>query len=422
MNKALLISTAQVYAAKLSIVIVGFFIVAGLARTIEPSTLGDYFWLLSFATVMAVLLRFGRDNSLVKQLTNISHTQQYSTVYAALKVVFGFSALYLVVIALLFFGGYLSSLELTLCIAALPPFIAVVSVFGYWAQATKRPALQQFIGAAPRMLSGAAVLIGVWLFGEVVPLLLALALSALVCSLVCLAYLVYARPSDAAQQQVFDTQTQREAPKYHRYLTIALCSTMMLEGSVLLAGWFTSADEVAKLAIVVRIVSVVSFVLLAFNAVLMPEFAVLAKKAEKRQLTALFQKSRTVSLCCALVVALFVFAIHKPVLQFFGEFFESSDVILLVLIAVQIMKVVVGPTGQLLMMSGYEQIQRNSLMVSVLCLVLCSAWLIPLQGALGAANALFIAVALNNLLGLYYCVKYHQVPWLPFVKVREQQP
>ncbi|MFC0117847.1 oligosaccharide flippase family protein [Pseudoalteromonas xiamenensis] len=421
MNKTLLLTTAKVYFLKLAIVVIGFAIVAGLARNVEPSALGDYFWLLSFASVAAVVLRFGRDNLLVKQMANAVELERHRFVKQALGVVLKLSVVHICIVLSLYFTEYITLKEKMLGIAMLPPLVAVLSVFGYWAQAAKQAELQQLLNAAPRLLSGIAVLFALWFYDYTVSLSIALIFTAVSVALLCITYLFVSQPAKSDNhltQADSATEVLRSAPNYARYLMIALCSTIMMEGAVLLAGLLTEAAEVAKLAVVMRIVSVVSFILLAFNAVLMPEFAVLAKRDNAQDIRMLFQKSRNVSLLSALFVAMLVLIIHKPVLSFFGQFFESSNHILFALLCVQLVKVVVGPTGQLLMMSGYERIQQYSLMFSCVSLTVFGLTLIPTYGALGAAYALLIAVSVNNFTGLYFCVKHYQVPWLPFVKVR----
>jgi O-antigen/teichoic acid export membrane protein len=96
----------------------------------------------------------------------------------------------------------------------------------------------------------------------------------------------------------------------------------------------------------------------------------------------------------------FVLIYNKEILSIFGTNVQSARNALIVLAIGQTINAIVGPTGFLLIMTGYERLQLvNNTVAAVLNLVL-NITLIQLYGIIGAAVATAVSLAVLNLLRL----------------------
>jgi len=112
---------------------------------------------------------------------------------------------------------------------------------------------------------------------------------------------------------------------------------------------------------------------------------------------------------------LFIFS--KEVMMLFGAEFATGGPILAVLLVGQLVNVISVSVGYLLMMSGYEKINRNIIMTAALVQLGLVVILAPVFGGLGAAIASAISVASTNLLAVYFVYKKLGIMTIPGVKL-----
>jgi len=163
------------------------------------------------------------------------------------------------------------------------------------------------------------------------------------------------------------------------------------------AGIWTSAEDVAQLAVAQRTANLVSFILVAVNLVVAPRFAALYKQGKHPELRRLALRSvRLMSLVGAPVV-LFLCLFPGWVLGLFGPEFRAAAPLLVILALGQFVNVVTGSVGFLLTMSGHERDMRNVVLFSGPFAVVAAVVLTPLYGVTGAALATALAVSVQNL-------------------------
>ncbi len=175
---------------------------------------------------------------------------------------------------------------------------------------------------------------------------------------------------------------------------LGFCETLLL-------GLYHSADEVGRYAAALRLVLLVNFLLVAFNAVLAPRFAVLYRERKLAELSRLARRATLVMLMLSCPVFLALFLFPGTLLTLFGPEFASASVILIVLTAGQLVNLATGPVGAILLMTGHERVMRRHLLVTVMANLALALALIPPFGPMGAACSAAAGMVMLNLLSLH---------------------
>jgi len=93
-------------------------------------------------------------------------------------------------------------------------------------------------------------------------------------------------------------------------------------------------------------------------------------------------------------------------MSFFGEEFRTASTALVILALGQFVNIATGSVSYLLSMTGFERKVRDNAFFSALIGVALGFALIPNYGLLGASIATAIAIASQNLLGVYQVQKH----------------
>lgn len=168
------------------------------------------------------------------------------------------------------------------------------------------------------------------------------------------------------------------------FLLVGVLVYILTSGFVLIAGAALSDEEVGLIRAAERLGLVVSFVLAVVNNIYPPRLAYFWSVGDLRRLHRLFVRARRVSCGFALMVGL-------P-LWFFPDYFlglmlpgvASAGVVRLFLLGC-FANAAFGPVGNLLSMTGNEQVSRN-IACAVVLIALPSYWFAMVNfGAIGAA-------------------------------------
>jgi len=95
----------------------------------------------------------------------------------------------------------------------------------------------------------------------------------------------------------------------------------------------------------------------------------------------------------------------KEILTLFGDEFDEAAIYLQILAIGQFINAITGSVGYLLSMSGNEKDLRNSSIISGLLVITLSLILVPKFNGLGAAIAVAISIAMQNLLAVHWVKK-----------------
>ncbi len=171
---------------------------------------------------------------------------------------------------------------------------------------------------------------------------------------------------------------------------------------ILLLGFWTSNIDVGLFSASTRTALLVSFILLAVNSVIAPQLAISYKKNDLLALKKLTRDSTWLTTLIAFLVVLPILIFPEAIMNIFGDEFKKASSLLVILSIGQFINVIFGPVGYLLVMTGNESKQKNSVLISSIVLLVLLIALVPIYGSLGAAISTVISGVLFNLISYLY--------------------
>ncbi len=184
-------------------------------------------------------------------------------------------------------------------------------------------------------------------------------------------------------------------------LFVHTCLQMVIQhGALIMLGIWAASEEVGVFGLAYRTAFLVTYVLIAVNAIAAPKFAAMYRRGDLHALKRTAQGS-TLLMCLAAGPVLAVFLLFpRQVMQIYSAEFSAGGPLLAVLAAGQFINVATGSVQQLLMMSGREGwMMRTTAAAAALALALNWA-LIPRWGAMGAAVATAAVWVIQNVMVL----------------------
>lgn len=167
---------------------------------------------------------------------------------------------------------------------------------------------------------------------------------------------------------------------------------------VILIGLLLGTDEAGVYAVSARFAASISLPMAFLGSALGPMVSELIAKNDLQSLQSRITTTSRFGLALALPVAVLLWVGSESILNVVGVSYAVGSDAMRVLIVAQLINVVVGPVGLVLMMSGQHwQMGRMFAITAVVNLVL-NVLLIPLMGMLGAAVATAIAIIMRNFL------------------------
>ena len=188
---------------------------------------------------------------------------------------------------------------------------------------------------------------------------------------------------------------------------------------ILLGVWATASDA-GVFGVASRIALLISFILVAVNSISAPKFAALYDNNQLDELESVARFAAILLTFAAIPLTLICYLYSEHLMAIFGDEFVSGADVLVVLALGQFVNVVTGPVGYLLVMTGHERDMRNNMIFcTVLNLILCFI-LIESYGAIGAACAVSITVATQNIISLLQVWKRLGILVLPIPLLDKQ--
>ncbi|MEQ8414694.1 MAG: oligosaccharide flippase family protein [Imperialibacter sp.] len=186
----------------------------------------------------------------------------------------------------------------------------------------------------------------------------------------------------------------------------------------LLIGYYKSDTDVAEYEISRRCATLLSFFLMGFNAVFAPKISALVTRNEIQRVATLAKKVTLLIVVVTLPLAVLLFGYPELVLDLFGRSFSQSSVTIRIMIIGQLINVIAGPVGVILMMSGNEDSMKNSFFISFGFLASLSFLLIPTYGYIGGAIASSSALAIQNVAASLYLFRKLNIVTFPAFYVK----
>ncbi len=185
-------------------------------------------------------------------------------------------------------------------------------------------------------------------------------------------------------------------------LLLSGISTLLNQTDKVMLGFLSNAESVGIYSIAHRITTLISFGLLAVNAIAGPMISRLYTSKQIAELQRTLGFAALGALICALPVILIILTAGRPILLFFGQPFLSAHDALNVLSVGQLANVMAGSVMLVMTMTGHHKSALYTMGSCALMNILFNALLIPSFGVNGAATATTLSMVLWNALMLIY--------------------
>jgi len=195
---------------------------------------------------------------------------------------------------------------------------------------------------------------------------------------------------------------------------VAAVSMLMGYSDVLILGVFRPVGDVGLFNAALKIAGLLSFVLIAGNAILAPKVASLYQRGDIAAINHLARFSTMMMIFLALPAAVILLGFPEWVMGLFGQAFSRGSTALVILTMGQLVNVAAGPVGVLLLMTGHEKSMRRRVMVAAIIQVILGLSLIPVFGILGAAISAALGMILLNILALIAVKKRLNISLIPW--------
>ncbi len=385
-----------------------------VTTTLDVGDSGIFFLSLGFAIFFSHLLRFGLDNFVLKKcsiyLSESSFRQFLSIVLvSALVCLAGSMLIYSVLIASEWVISY-QYMEYLLLVYPAGIAIALLGIIAHSLHA----AGFVFTGAVTNTsLHYLVFALFVWLFApdnaaDVILLFAAACYSSLLLQVV-IALFLYTlsgiRFSEWRQIQILNVDYGEIYRTTLPLWLVVIAQQLSQWGGQFISSVYVAEEELALLAIAMRIALLVPMILTAVNMVVSPRFAALYHKGDMKKTEEVLTKSLKLLAVVSLFVFLNMVFFGDAVLGIFGTQYVEAAGLLSILVCGQLVNALTGPSGKLLMMSGFEKDVRNSSMLIAVFGLVVSLYLIAMYGVYGAAISTALTIATQNI-AFAFLVKY----------------
>lgn len=185
----------------------------------------------------------------------------------------------------------------------------------------------------------------------------------------------------------------------------AIMNQVTIWGGQLIAGIYVSSQDVAQLAVARNITVLITFIMLAVNNVSSPRIAAMYQAGQINKLKSYVRNTTWLMTIIALPMTVLVWVFPEFILSLFGKGFAGGIWLLRILAIGQLVSVISGVVGTLLVMSGFEKDLKNIRVLNGIIAIVLAFILTPLYGAIGSALSSAIAMALFNLMCVGYVKK-----------------
>ncbi len=193
--------------------------------------------------------------------------------------------------------------------------------------------------------------------------------------------------------------------------------TLGAQASVLLLGLFRYSSDVGVYSVAARGAAMISFLLMTVRYPVAPTIARLNAVGDRHRMQQVVTRSAQGTLLLTLPLALGVIIFADQLLGVFGSKFDEGALPLRILAVGELVNVVTGLAGNVLVMTGNELLMTKGIAIGTAVSLCLNLILIPLWGPVGAAVATASGVATSNLILVHLAwraVRIYSTPvWLP---------
>ena len=166
---------------------------------------------------------------------------------------------------------------------------------------------------------------------------------------------------------------------------------------VFAVGYFLSSSKVGIYTAANTTTFILGMSLVSLNLAVSPAFASLYHNESMDELSKVYKEGTRWVFLLTLPIFLFLTVAAREVMGLFGKGFAEGDKVLVLLSVGQLVNILVGSAGYLLIMSGRPKLELANTALFTLLKLSLSLVMIPRWGLVGAALSTGISVALLNL-------------------------
>ncbi len=192
---------------------------------------------------------------------------------------------------------------------------------------------------------------------------------------------------------------------------ITISGLLMSQFAILVLGAKGGPADVGVFNIAMRTSLALTFVLYAANNILLPKFSELISIGNRVDLEKMARHSVTIISLLVIPLWFAVILLSPQIMGWFGADFRNGVLALQIMAHAQLLNVLTGPSGDLLIMGGHERLTRLITILSLLLNMGLCLLLIPRLGIEGAAVAIACASVFQSLFSLCM-VRRHFGFWL----------
>ncbi|EPI4777354.1 oligosaccharide flippase family protein [Vibrio sp. 665] len=385
-----------------------------VSKTSDASTAGQFFFLFNLVSLLAIVSQLGFDVSLVRynaiafnNKEKLEQSQNYKTALYR-SMAFCLLAIGVLLAGFNLFPEQLNQTQspmyaITLCLLCIP-FLVLAQTNSRVLQACRKVVSSLFA-----LQLGVSMLMVIFVFAldyigqqNINNLMTALLLASIGVAVISSANWL---GSDQYQTSAF-VPNKKMAASAKQVWVGSIFTNVLQWGSLVIAGFFISTAEIGLLAAAQRTSLLIGFVLITINFVVAPMFASLYKERQMRKLQNLSRLACRANVGLAIVPVIICTLFPEFVMQFFGEEFLAAAPLLVVLSLGQLVNVATGSVGFLLLMSGHERTMKYITISSGTVSICLLVTLCQMFGVIGAAWAMAIGMAIQNLAALYFVKRY----------------
>ncbi|MFH0237821.1 oligosaccharide flippase family protein [Vibrio alginolyticus] len=385
-----------------------------VSKTSDASTAGQFFFLFNLVSLLAIVSQLGFDVSLVRynaiafnNKEKLEQSQNYKTALYR-SMAFCLLAIGVLLAAFNLFPEQLNQTQspmyaITLCLLCIP-FLVLAQTNSRVLQACRKVVSSLFA-----LQLGVSMLMVIFVFAldyigqqNINNLMTTLLLASIGVAVISSANWL---GSDQYQTSAFVPNKKMVASAKQVWVG-SIFTNVLQWGSLVITGFFISTAEIGLLAAAQRTSLLIGFVLITINFVVAPMFASLYKERQMLKLQNLSRLACRANVGLAIVPVVICTLFPEFVMQFFGEEFLAAAPLLVVLSLGQLVNVATGSVGFLLLMSGHERTMKYITISSGTVSICLLVTLCQMFGVIGAAWAMAIGMAIQNLAALYFVKRY----------------
>lgn len=372
--------------------------------SIEES--GLFFLSLGFVIFLSHILRFGLDNFVLKKcsifLSNNSYKDFLSiVVVSALLCVLGSAVLYLFLVT----STELISYEYTKYLLFSFPIAIIAALLGIMAHTLHASGFVFTGSITDTSLHYIIFSILIWLLAPLdainaVQMFAVACCSALIIQMVIATILYKYRGIELSEWKAIRLPDVDYKDIFRTTIPlwlVVIAQQLNQWSAQFISSIYVEKEEIAILAIAMRIASLVPMVLNAVNMVVSPKFAAHHHNGETEQTRIVLAQSLKLLAIVASLVFLTIIIFGQDVLRIFGNEYIEASTLLSILVCGHLINALTGPCGKLLMMSGYEKDFSNTSIIVAAFGIAIGLYLTSQYGVYGAAIATAITISAQNI-------------------------